>query len=58
VFLSDPGLESKICEQQDLVSNEISDLGEFCDLLLFVSYFASQNKEIVEFVLHPQHETC
>jgi len=28
------------------VSNEISDLCEISDLLLFFSYFASQNKEI------------
>ena len=28
------------------VSNEISDLCEISDLLLFLSYFASQNKEI------------
>ena len=34
VFLADP------------VSSEISDLCEISDLLLFFSYFASQNKEI------------
>jgi len=28
------------------VSSEISDLCEISDLLLFLSYFASQNKEI------------
>jgi len=30
----------------DPVSNEISDLSEISDLLLFVSYFASQSKGI------------
>ena len=49
-FFSDPDpdqdQESKIWEKTDPVSNEISDLCEISDLLLFLSYFASQNKEI------------
>jgi len=37
---SGPEPESKNCEKPDPISSDIS------DLLLFVSYFASQNKEI------------
>ena len=32
--------------EDDPMSSEISDLCEISDLLLFLSYFASQNKEI------------
>jgi len=39
----EPESESEICVP---VSSEISDLCEISDLLLFVSYFASQKKEI------------
>jgi len=36
----------KFEELPDPVSSEISDLCEISDLLLFLGYFASQNKEI------------
>ena len=40
--MSSPALQAHL----DPVSSEISDLCEISDLFLFVSYFASQNKEI------------
>jgi len=40
-------LPLKLCKMSPFpVSSEISDLCEISDLLLFFSYFASQNKEI------------
>jgi len=43
---SDSGQISKTGPAPPPVSNEISDLCEISDLLLFVSYFASQSKII------------
>ena len=38
--------KAEVITDQELVSSENSDLCEISDLLLFFSYFASQNKEI------------